>query len=389
MPEDQFAGYASRIAGYITAIEALFDASLSPGKHPTSFSAFHPHHSFHRLYPRMQALLAERLDIHVRRMEHMLRSFILWMAGMLVERTRADERVFKKLKASQTQPVDTSEDWYPRIRSTGEHAVKTQAWTPASAGVSGAEGTLATPDDEDKTGGQTSKTPGTPKWLLKEDQLQADMEAGKIRLSGLSITMPHNLPKPRRYKRQVKKLRPDPLREIDVPKLFARIARLSRTLKRADKMAERLALKALQATAQAQVDGAAGDELNRASRHKLTCVAANSDGCAMRSRAGKQVTSSPERDPSRTPGVRPGGSGRSKQTDHNPLYLRPLTAWLPPEDLYYSTENDEERRDLNMLHFRAHEQLGLIGFRDPPDKALGIPRFRVFEPPDPPQIRPL
>lgn len=96
-PERELPAYAARMAGYIEVIMALFDASLAPGKHPTSFSAFHPHHSFHRLFPRMQHRFAKRLEPQVKRMEYMLRTFILWMAGLLVEKARVDKAFARKL----------------------------------------------------------------------------------------------------------------------------------------------------------------------------------------------------------------------------------------------------------------------------------------------------
>lgn len=220
------------------------------------------------------------------------------------------------------------------------------------------------------------------------------MAAGRVRIGGFSVTTPHNLPEHRRRrKRRVQRLRTDPLLEIDVPKLYARIARLPRVLKRADKMAERLARKALlvglQDTKQCHpgslTEGRAirdpessGQFLDPGSRPGAGASAGMTSSAAL----SATHRAAPKR---RTAGGHT-KKGEGPISSLNRLYFKPLAHWLPPEPLYYSTEDQQERDDFNMLHLKACEVLDGIGLRQLPDKASKLPRLKVFEPPPPPRI---
>tara|TARA_B100000678_G_scaffold268142_1_gene254211 strand:- start:579 stop:1703 length:1125 start_codon:yes stop_codon:yes gene_type:complete len=362
-PQRELPAYAARMAEYIEVIMAMFDASLAPGKHPTSFSAFHPHHSFHRLFPRMQHRFAKRLEPQVKRMEYMLRTFILWMAGLLVEKARADQAFYSRLLGANDSTASRRTCAIALARNGEAHRSQFVGRSPERAlcetNVS-REQTEITPAQLAGAGSDEQQASNHPQWLLKEDQLQADMAAGRVRIGGFSVTTPHNLPEAwrRPKKRRVQRLRPDPLEEIDVPKLFARIARLPRVLKRADKMAERLARKAL----------------NQSPRH-IGERGFRGEG----KRTGLNTSSTHIPNPSPSEGEEP-------TSPHNPLYFKPLEHWLPPEPLYYSTEDKQERDDFNMLHLKACEVMDQIGLRHAPGEAAHRPCFQVFEPPPPPRI---
>lgn len=286
--ETLLAPFAERLSGFIAGLHTLFDTHLVPGRHPSSFRAFHPHHSFHGDPPQMEHRCAQALHTHVRRLEYMLRAFILWMAGMLVEQAQSDALLAQRLASC---------------------APRRQSHTPL-------------PDED-----------APPDWLVKEDQIQKDEALGRVSLPSFSITTPNGLSRASKSSRRRPALRPDPLALIDVPELYARLARLPRILARADDMAERLARKALALPEPASTEP---------------------DAPAL-----------------------------------SPLYFQPLSEWLPPEALYYSTEDETEQADINALHYRAYAVLERLGLRGAEKAAPALPGFRAFKPPDPPVIRSL
>ncbi len=71
----------------------------------------------------------------------------------------------------------------------------------------------------------------------------------------------------------------------------------------------------------------------------------------------------------------------------NPLYFEPLSRVVPPDKLWDSTEDDEERGDMTWLHFIASDTLQRIGFAPGPDAGSCLPDLSRYEPPAPPQVR--
>ena len=240
---------------------------------------------------------AKRLLTHIRRTEHQLRCFILMLAATLI-------------RLSNVAP------------------------TPPAP---------------------LRRPPEPARLAEKQDRELREQLSGRPRISGFQVTTPVIKGKGRRKSRRQSRYRmlPDPLRPVDAGYLLARMARLPRVLARADKMAARLAARAMRVR-DAAPPGTTG------------------------------YLSQP------LPGTydvpRLSGLPQAQAPTH-PLYLEPLQHWLPPADLWESTEDEAERQDLNVLHYLASARLDEAGFAIRPDPHKGLPDLAAFTPPEPPQIR--
>ena len=151
------------------------------------------------------------------------------------------------------------------------------------------------------------------------------------------------------------------LYEYDASPLLARITSATRALRRADKIAERLAWRARNAPLPDAGRGGWGEgpELQasaRTSRHAQYPPPGN------RFAGSISVPGEPQR-----------GEGPL------PLLFEPFSSWVPPEAIYYSTEDPEERSDLSALHYRAASGLDKAGYSIPPPDEL--PALTRFQPP--------
>lgn len=286
-PCDELTAIAVRLKGYMGDLAAHAQGCLIPEPQDET----HPSLP-NRLTQTMEHQARERLITHVRRMEYILRCFILWLATQLMDRAREDSLFHQRLMNA-----------FPKRPP--------QPYLPEAA----------PPPDA------PHRLPNLDRPLIRRQQ--AELEAllsGKVQISAFSVTTPlfETRNKRRRRRHKARKFRPDAIAPVDARALLARLARLPRLLKRADQMAERIAHKALKA---------------------------------------EQAEISP----------RP------------LLYFEPLRNWLPPEALWHSAQ-DAERKDLNALHLKAYTALSKLDvFSEAPVRDL--PGFRLFRPPDPPQIR--
>ncbi len=187
--------------------------------------------------------------------------------------------------------------------------------------------------------------------LIRKQELELRRLTSETpRIGGFSVTTPDFSNSRKASERRGLSFTPDPLSVVPINDLIARMARLPRVLKRADLMAERLVWKALNCHPEAP----------------------------------RTITS--DRAGAASPIQRIGLAGEQK-SKKQPLFYKPFENWLPPEDLWASSEDEKERGDLNYLHHLAREGLNATGFGIPPPGADdALPRLTHFQPP---AIRPL
>lgn len=187
--------------------------------------------------------------------------------------------------------------------------------------------------------------------LIRKQELELRRLTSETpRIGGFSVTSPDISNSRKGGERRGLSFTPDSLSVVPIADLMARMARLPRVLKRADLMAERLVWKA------------------------LSC----------HPEAPRTITS--DRAGAASPIQRIGLAGEQK-SKRQPLFYKPFENWLPPEDLWASSEDEEERGDLNYLHHLAREGLNATGYGIPPPGADDtLPKLTYFQPP---AIRPL
>ena len=333
------------------------------------------------------------LYLHIRRLEHQMRCFILFLAAQLIAR-------------GLVRPAPLTL-WQ---RGTSDHT-------------------------------------GPSPLIRRQDRELRALLANTPRLCTFSITTPVIEGGKRRSKRRVKsqyKLLPDSLKPVDARHLLARYGRLSRVLLRADVLATRLAGRALTVRLEAEqtlssrmlcktqlcnagpgseasvirVSGpvsAVRDFAPHHARDDKTALPAEdpSAGWGPRLNTGKepgptlrhgylpsQVSAETAQRGSQKPAASdwmPGGQPapsepprgvRQNNNPTNPLYLQSLHSWLAPEPLWESAKDlDDEREDLTALHMMATEGVTAAGFPPGPDPKFQLPSFEAWKPPDPPQIR--
>ena len=187
--------------------------------------------------------------------------------------------------------------------------------------------------------------------LIRKQELELRRLTSEApRVGGFSVTTPDISYNRKGSERRGLSFTPDPLSVVPITDLMARMARLPRVLKRADLMAERLVWKALNCHPEAP----------------------------------RTITS--DRAGAASPIRRIGLAGEQK-SKRQPLFYKPFENWLPPEDLWASSEDEAERGDLNYLHHLAREGLNRAGYGIPPPGADDtLPKLTYFQPP---AIRPL
>lgn len=187
--------------------------------------------------------------------------------------------------------------------------------------------------------------------LIRKQELELRRLTSETpRIGGFSVTTPDFSNSRKASERRGLSFTPDPLSVVPINDLIARMARMPRVLKRADLMAERLVWKALNCHPEAP----------------------------------RTITS--DRAGAASPIKRIGLAGEQK-SKKQPLSYKPFENWLPPEELWASSEDEEERGDFNYLHHLAREGLSATGFGIPPPGADdSLPKLTYFQPP---AIRPL
>ncbi|MDF1681754.1 hypothetical protein [Ponticaulis sp.] len=187
--------------------------------------------------------------------------------------------------------------------------------------------------------------------LIRQQELELRRLTSETpRIGGFSVTTPDFSHSGKGSERRGLSFTPDPLSVVPIADLMARMARLPRALKRADLMAERLVWRALNCHPEAP----------------------------------RTITSDRAGAASPIQRIRLAGAQKSKR---QPLFYKPFENWLPPEDLWASSEDEEERGDLNYLHHLAREGLNATGYGIPPPGADDtLPKLTYFQPP---AIRPL
>lgn len=357
---------AGRLRRNLGGVEAYADGYLefeSEAPRPTD----KPRHMQRRYY--------ETLLNHIRRAEYQLRCFILWLAAILIERAQANPELYRSLfskpqaSAQAQRAGDFGDDQH--ASNSNQHSL---------------EHGLCNPN------GLRDQTQKEPTGLAWQQELELRrLTATTPPIGGFTVTTPvFETGKRGSTYARVKAFRPDPLSIVDASYLIARMARLPRILARADQMAERLARKA--ALSAFYREGRAGAENNKnpalsafyresaaeAENNKNTTLSAFSYG------AGSQDA---QPIPNRRDGLFTVSVAQARARPPNPLWFKPFQHWLPPEDLWASSEDESERADLNWLHHMAVGALTRVGFAAGDDPASRLPDLSRFEPPSPPQIR--
>ncbi|MAI90881.1 hypothetical protein [Ponticaulis sp.] len=281
--------------------------------------------------PKIQRGFMDGLFLHIRRLEHQMRCFILFLAAELIARGLVKPQPLALRPRREADPAAPSAE------------------------------------------------------IRREDRQLRLALSGQVRLNTFSITTPVVEGKPGRKPHRGKRpytLMPDRLQPVDARHLLARYGRLSRVLLRADLLAERLAGRALTVKLSSPlIPAQAGTSFHRVDPDsRLRGNERNLDNSVgfpasdlTSDRAGAASLSSKAR--------RNAGEQNNKP---NPLYLSALHSLLAPEALWASAEElEDERSDLTSLHLMANEGLYAAGFPPGPDPRLRLPDFERWKPPRP------
>ncbi len=284
----------------------------------------------------MQRRYYDTLLTHIRRAEYQLRCFILWLAAILIEKAQSNPEFLNALIGT-SQVTTLAQAAEPKARNEAEQ--------------------------------NHSNQPTGLEWQQELELRRLTAETPPI--GGFTVTTPvFQTGKRGTTHSRVKAFRPDPLSIVDASYLIARMARLPRILARADQMAERLARKA------------ALSAFYRESKAK----AENNKNPALSARYGAGSQGS-QPILNRRDGLLTVSVTQARARPPNPLWFQPFQHWLPPEELWASSEDEGERADLNWLHHVAVGALTRVGFAPGDDPASRLPDLSRFEPPSPPQIR--
>lgn len=388
---------AARLSGYLAGVQSYGDRLIEPA--PTQRDIreaerdAHPEHVKHLKLrfaegiPRIISRQSVDLLTHIRRVEYQLRCFILWLAAILVEKAQKNPENYSSLFPAKAGISRNMPDPDPRLRgdergSLGDSQVTTQAQR-----------------DQDEVEGfarAETKNPEQISDFVWSQELEMRRLAAKtFPIGGFSITTPVIEGKRRARRSRMRHLTPDCSRTVDASYLVARLARLPRILARADQMAERLAKKALTAgfeinqfdphldppLSKAHEERNRSGESNSRMRRRITHRPIGSLGKALPLKKGEMEG---DRNGSYIPTI---SVSMARTPIPNPLYFEPLTRIVPPDKLWNSTEDDEERGDMTWLHFIASDTLSRTGHAPGPDAGSYLPDLSRFEPPKPPQVR--
>ena len=273
--------------------------------------------------PKVERGVMARLFLHIRRLEHQMRCFILFLAAELIARGLVNPQPLSLRPRGEADPSGPSamirrQDRELRAALSGEIRLNTfSITTPVFGG----------------TGGRKTPRTSTPYTLM-----------------------------------------PDGLQPVDARHLLARYGRLARVLLRADSLAERLAGRALTVKmSSSPIPAQAGNSLHRT-------------GPDSRLRGNERTTlSASHREPRASdPGEAEGQANQDTNPLYLSAlhsWLAPEALWES------ARHSDDERGDLTALHLMASESVSAAGFPPGPDPKLRLPRFEAWRPPDPPQVR--
>jgi hypothetical protein len=278
----------------------------------------------------MQLRYKQRFLTHIRRVEYTLRCYILWLAAQLIERGFVPSTPPER----KSQPA-------PEQELTG---------------------------------------------LIRQQELELRRLTSEApRVGGFSVTTPDISNSRKGSERRGLSFTPDPLSVVPVGDLMARMARLPHVLKRADLMAERLVWKALSCHPGKSTD-LSGTQKNKTGFQILGPCSHDRPRSVFGWDDTLPRTITSDCAGSASPIQRIGLAGEQKRK-RQPLFYKPFENWLPPEELWASSEDEEERGDLNYLHHLAREGLNATGYGIPPPRADDtLPKLTYFQPP---AIRPL
>ncbi|OUX99690.1 hypothetical protein [Ponticaulis sp.] len=320
---------AGRLRRHLGGVEAYANGSLEfedEAPRPTD----KPRHMQRRYY--------ETLLTHIRRAEYQLRCFILWLAAILIEKAQANPEFMNAL-------IGTSQ-------------------------VNSLEGGLCNPNGLPD---QTQNEPNSFAW--KQELELRSLTVATPHIGGFNVTTPvFKTARGHSGAARIKAFRPDPLSLVDASYLVARMARLPRILARADQMAERLARRAVLSAFYRESRAEAENNKNSAVNALYREGAVNN-----------RHPLSGERDWGE--GLLTLSVAQARAGPPNPLWFQPLQHWLPPEELWASSEDEDERADLNWLHLMAVSALTRAGFAPGEAPTAHLPDLSRFEPPSPPIIR--
>ena len=397
---------AARLMSWIEGVKAMADRFIDypPTKRELHRAAANPDRDhfkhvevrFAEGIPRMISRDEADMLVHVRRVEYKLRCLILWLAATLVEKAqKSPDFAASFLKTSLTrspEPVlcDPSGSREP-------HGNAQATATAQNAGALGDQQHLSILKDnspepvpcEPQVHGNNTQDVSD---LLWRHELDRRKEMAKtLPIGGFSVTTPVIESARRSRRRRGRKLRADVLRQVDARHLVARLLRLPRILARADQMAERLARKALIQSSEHKGHDPHLDPPLFKGRRRLSHLPGNNPGVALPLEKGELEGDQAVQFSHAVPYTRhtlPSISvSLARKPPPNPLYFEPMQRWLPPDELWESADDDEERGDLTWLHHIAGEALRRIGFSPGEEKGSRLPDLSRFEPPSPPQVR--
>ncbi len=352
---------AARLAGYLSGVQSMGERLIEPA--PTQRDIreaerdAHPEHVRHLKLrfaegiPRIISLQSVDLLTHIRRVEYQLRCFILWLAAILVEKAQ-NNLDFHRSLFRDSQETAQAQGVEPQAKNQPEQ-ISDLVW--------------------------------------KQELEMRRLTAKTYPIGGFSIITPVIDGKRRARRSRMRHLTPDSSRMVDASYLVARLARLPRILARADQMAERMAKRALSChpvrNAEHSLEPVSGLPKANGNNPKMLRFADTGPYSRSHRHAGPGSAAHHSMLRSIRDDIPTISVSLARTPPPNPLYFEPFTRAVPPDKLWNSTEDDEERGDMTWLHFIASDILQRTGFAPGPDAGSCLPDFSRFEPAKPPQVR--
>ncbi|MBN04011.1 hypothetical protein [Ponticaulis sp.] len=182
---------------------------------------------------------------------------------------------------------------------------------------------------------------------------------------------------------------PDRLQLVEAGHLFARLKRLSHVLEHADRFALNLARRVVLSELSPSACGEHGTRSGLPHQSNAQTKPASLSP-PVPVQTGTHAYEVAEYRAARTkhghPPARVSAAREPNQIPHL-LWFAPLANFCPPEELWASAATQAERKDVNFIHYLASAKLEEIGFGIRPDPYAGLPDLSCLDPPPPPNIR--
>ncbi|HBH88915.1 MAG: hypothetical protein CMK04_08965 [Ponticaulis sp.] len=244
---------------------------------------------------------------------------------------------------------------------------------------------------------KSQNAPQEKRLAEREDEALRDQLRDLPRLPAFSVLTPVIEARGRKSRRSTRRYTflPDRLQVVEAGHLFARLKRLSHVLEHADRFALNLARRVVLSDLSPSDCGEHGTRSGLPHQSNAQTIPASSSASYPPPVPVQTGTHAHDVATCRSAETKHGhpharvSAAREPNPIPHPLYFAPLAHFCPPEELWASATTPAERKDVNFIHYLASSKLEEIGYGIRPDPYAGLPDLSCLEPPPPPNIRPL